>query len=194
VPVWKLERPPLESGPSGYAQFESTFAERFWPALRDLLKSVRDPLDSASTAAIAGPIRFSLDAKRGWGMLLPHLPSVKEFARIFSARALLELHDGRNDYAWTNLLAATRLVTAWTPAPTEVSMLVHFACTTIALTLRGRHCRLAPGPKNASLACNTSGNRWIFSKDSPKPWRLIAPDQPQPALMSGGSQSVQGQH
>jgi hypothetical protein len=42
------------------------------------------------------------------------------------------LHNGNKDAAWTNVLAATRLVTAWDPEPTEPSHGVRFVCTTIA--------------------------------------------------------------
>ena len=40
---------------------------------------------------------------------------------------MLALHDGDFKAAWTNLMAATRLVTAWQTEPIEVSRLVRFA-------------------------------------------------------------------
>ncbi|MGC3956720.1 MAG: hypothetical protein QM813_01770 [Verrucomicrobiota bacterium] len=41
----------------------------------------------------------------------------------------MDLHYGDTAAAWTNLLAATRLVTAWEVEPVEVSHLVRVACT-----------------------------------------------------------------
>jgi hypothetical protein len=64
-------------------------------------------------------------------MLLPHLARLKGLTQTLGTRAVLELHDQSQDAAWTNLLASTRLVTAWEPEPAEVSQMVRFACATI---------------------------------------------------------------
>jgi hypothetical protein len=132
VALWQRERLPLDQGAIWYLQSAGATNGGFWPALREFLDDDREILEAASAAALSGQIRFHLDASRGLGLLLPHLAAVKEFARMFGTRAVLELHDGNREAAWTNLLAVTRLVTAWSPEPTEVSMLVRFACTTIA--------------------------------------------------------------
>jgi len=103
-----------------------------WPALRAALTENRMDLDSACEATLAGPIRFSLVARNGSAMLLPHLASLRSLAQVLGSRAVLELHDGNRDAAWTNLLASTRLVTAWDPEPAEVSHLVRYGCAAIA--------------------------------------------------------------
>jgi hypothetical protein len=103
-----------------------------WPALREELNESRMELDAACVAALSGPIGFDLNASNGNAMLLPHVASLKNLAQTFSSRAVLELHDGNKDAAWTNLLASTRLVTAWDPEPVETSHLVRFACAIIA--------------------------------------------------------------
>jgi hypothetical protein len=59
-------------------------------------------------------------------MLLPHLAGLKYFTDMLGARAMLSLHDHQADAAWTNLLAATRILTAWQAEPTEVSQYVRF--------------------------------------------------------------------
>ena len=59
-------------------------------------------------------------------MLLPHLALLKNLTQTLNDRAVLALHDGNRDAAWTNLMAATRLVTAWNPEPVEISHRVRF--------------------------------------------------------------------
>ena len=53
----------------------------------------------------------------------------------FRQPAVLALHDGNQERAWTNLLAATRLVTAWETEPLEVSQLVRFGNTALAFNV-----------------------------------------------------------
>jgi hypothetical protein len=103
-----------------------------WPQLQRELEGVRIPLDAASAAALAGPIRFHLDAAKGNGMLLPHLAGLKQLSQRFGKYCLLELHNGHPKEAWTNLFASIRLVTAWKPEPTEVSNLVWFMLMKLA--------------------------------------------------------------
>ena len=67
----------------------------------------------------------------GNAMLLRHLSVHKAFAMHAGRRAALELHNGNLSAAWTNLLASTRLVTAWDVEPTEVSHMVQYACAAI---------------------------------------------------------------
>ena len=117
IVVWQEEFPRTQSG------------DVLWPLLREAMDEDRQPLNDAFVAALSGPIRFNLDASRGDAMLLPHLASLKNLVQMFNSRAVLDLHDGNKDAAWTNVLAATRLVTAWQPEPVEISHLVRFADT-----------------------------------------------------------------
>ena len=103
-----------------------------WTDLHDALDGNRWVLDAACDAAVSGPIRFELDASKGGGMLLRHLAPMRNLALALGSREMLELHDGNKDAAWTNLLAATRLVTAWEPEPAEVSHLVRFGLANAA--------------------------------------------------------------
>ena len=57
---------------------------------------------------------------------------LKNLTQSFGSRSVLDLHDGNKGAAWTNLLAETRLVTAWETEPVEISQLVRFACATPA--------------------------------------------------------------
>src|SRR5437773_7279508 len=134
-----LRRPPLPEGypelmmPVGsnaarviWQQFKlasSYSGEDVWPALRESLNENRAEMDAACAAALSGPIRFDLNANAGNGVLLPHLASLKNLIQMLANRAVLELHDGNRSAAWTNLLAASRLVTAYNPEPAEVSHL-----------------------------------------------------------------------
>lgn len=103
-----------------------------WPKLRALFQTNVSDLDAKCAAILSGPIRFNLDASAGFSMLLPHLAGMKNLGRDFTLRTMLDLHDNRPDAAWTNLLATTRLATAWEPEPIEISQLVRFALARIA--------------------------------------------------------------
>jgi len=103
--------------------------EMSWDDFRDALSDNQPQLDAACAAILSGPIEFNLDASRGSAMLLPHLAVLKNLTQTLGSRMVLALHDGNQDAAWTNLLAATRLVTAWNVEPAEVSHLVRFGDT-----------------------------------------------------------------
>jgi hypothetical protein len=115
-----------------YLRVVNLIGNDLWAALRESFDADRAALDAACRAALSGPVRFNLNAKDGYGMLLPHLTSLKNLARTLGGRAVVELHDGNRDAAWTNALATTRLITGWVPEPTEVSTLVWYACVNIA--------------------------------------------------------------
>ena len=121
--VWKLDKFETNSGKDG------------WAALRQSLDDNREALDTACQAALSGPIRFDLDAKKGTGMLLRHLAPLRKLSQTLGSRTVLELHDQHQDAAWTNLLAATRLVTAWAPESCDISHLVHHVCATIVFNI-----------------------------------------------------------
>ena len=131
VVVWKQEKLPLRPDPyllrAGYQP-----PEDLWAELREVFNESRTALDAACEVALTGPIKFNLDASRGIAMLLPHLPRLRALTQTLGTRAVLELHDGDKDAAWTNLLASTRLVTAWDPEPTEVSHSVWCGCALMA--------------------------------------------------------------
>ena len=132
--VWK--QPKLVSYHSAYGPLpEDRLGEDLWPALREMFTRNAADVDSACSAALAGPIRFNLVASHGSAMLLPHLAALRSLGQVLGTRTVLELHDGRQDVAWTNLMASTRLVTAWDPEPADVSQMVRFACSTIAFNL-----------------------------------------------------------
>ena len=103
-----------------------------WEEFREALDENQAVVDAAATAILSGPIRFNLDASHGGAMLLPHLALMKNLTQTLGSRTMLALHDGNQGVAWTNLLAETRLVTAWEPEPAEVSHLVRFAGTALA--------------------------------------------------------------
>jgi hypothetical protein len=103
-----------------------------WPMLRAELDANRVHMDVAMQSALSGPFRFNLNANAGSSMLLPHLAIIKNLEQTLGERAILDLHDGNREAAWTNLLAATRMVTAWDAEPLEISQLGRCACVTVA--------------------------------------------------------------
>jgi len=128
--VWKQAKLSPRSTPYSWAA-QTQSEEDFWPAQREAFDEDRAALDAACEAALSGPIRFNLGARRSSVLLLPHLAGLRNLAQLLGTRAVLDLHDGRTDAAWTNLLASTRLITAWDPEPTEISHGVHVGCASI---------------------------------------------------------------
>jgi hypothetical protein len=112
-----------------YPSWPDNRDEMSWDDFHDAMNENRSTLDAAGETALSGPIQFNLDASRGAAMLLPHLAMLKNLTQTLGSRMVLALHDGDQDAAWTNLLAATRLVTAWNPEPAEISHMVQFADT-----------------------------------------------------------------
>ena len=88
-------------------------------------------IDAACAAILSGPIQFNLDASAGNYMLLPHLALLKHLTHTLNDRAMLALEEGNREAAWTNLMAATRLVTAWNPEPVEISHRVRVGNATL---------------------------------------------------------------
>jgi hypothetical protein len=131
VVVWKQEKLPPDPNPYSWMPRDQA-GEDLWPALHDILGENRAVLDTACAATLSGPIRFDLVASHGTGMLLRHVAALRSLAQLLGTRAVLELHYGNKDAAWTNVLASTRLVTAWDPEPVAVSQLVRFGCSAIA--------------------------------------------------------------
>ena len=113
------------------SQLQGESGEDLWLESRALFQNQKEVLDAAVESAMSGPIRFELNASHGMAMLLRHLSGIKNLAQTLGQRAVQELHDGNTSEAWTNLLASTRLVSAWEVEPTEVSHLVRFGCAGI---------------------------------------------------------------
>lgn len=102
-----------------------------WSALRTVLATNREALDAACDAALSGPIAFDIrwrDFSQSWD---DHSWRLRYLSEFLSSRVILELHDGHRNAAWTNLLAATRLVTAWEPDPARIN---HFSHSVLAIS------------------------------------------------------------
>ena len=102
-----------------------------WKEFREAMEGNQAQVNAAVSAILSGPIAFHLDARAGGAMLLPHLAELKDFTMELGDRMVLAIHDGDTHAAFTDLLAATRLVTAWKIEPVEISHLVRLADTKI---------------------------------------------------------------
>lgn len=100
--------------------------ELTWEEFAEASSENEEEMDAASAAILSGPIQINLDSSRGNHLLLPHLPLLKMVIERLNDRAILALRDGKRDVAWTNLLAAARMVTAWKAEPLEISHQVRF--------------------------------------------------------------------
>jgi hypothetical protein len=103
--------------------------EMSWDEFREQVDEHQSAVDAAWEPILSSPIRFNLIATNGSALLLPHVGILRGLADALCNRAILELHDGNKDAAWTNLMAATRLVTAWEPEPVEISYRVRYVNT-----------------------------------------------------------------
>jgi hypothetical protein len=121
VVVWKQAALRRQTPEWPNANYELT-----WEDFSDAINQNEQQIDAACGAILSGPIQFNLDASAGNMMLLPHLALLKNLTQTLNDRAVQALHDGNRDAAWTNLMAATRLVTAWNPEPVEISHRVRF--------------------------------------------------------------------
>jgi len=88
-----------------------------WPAARAFFEENKAVLDEARKAALSGPIRFADVA--GPAAVARVGEPIKRLADEFAVGAVLELHEGKPALAWTNLMVATRLATAWNPGPLQ---------------------------------------------------------------------------
>jgi hypothetical protein len=119
--VWKqdLLRRQTPSWPD--ASYEVT-----WDEFADVINEKKPQIDAACVALQTGEIQFDLDASSGSYMLLRHLPVMKTLTQTLNDRTILALHEGKLAVAWTNLLAATRLFSAWNLEPVEISHRIRF--------------------------------------------------------------------
>lgn len=127
--IWKEEH---LFNPDGFVQYSYRYGadsiKDVWPILRDSLDDARSDLEAPQKALLAGPFQFDLDYTKGGDLLLPHLASLRYLSKMFTARTILALHDHDAKSAWTNLLAATRVVTGWRTEPIEISQYVRCDC------------------------------------------------------------------
>ncbi len=126
IVLWKQDSLKLES-----RSWPASKNAISWDVFRRMLNEDQCALDAACTAAMSGPIAFNLSASAGSAMLLPHLAVLKKLTQTLGCRVLLDLHDGNQAAAWTNLMAATCLVTAWETEPMEISHLIRFTDTKV---------------------------------------------------------------
>jgi HEAT repeat protein len=106
--------------------------EMSWDNFRESISAIEPQADAACDVILSGPIAFDLDASGGQAMLIPHLGVIRNLSEVFGCRMILAIHDGNQGAAWTNLLAATRLITAWQTEPVEISQIVRFRDTSQA--------------------------------------------------------------
>ena len=129
IVVWKREKlvPDLRAKP-----WQTSLGDDLWPALREVLEENRAKLDAACAAALAGAVRFDLEARHDGIMMLRYDEVLLGVGRLLGTRAVLNLHDGNGGAGWSNVLASARLVTAWHVEAAEVSHMVRFGFTGLA--------------------------------------------------------------
>ena len=120
----------VETSVSAYDPSRTT---NLWPLLRAELNNYTEALDHVCATLLAGPVKFQPNIKTNGGILLPYLAGQRSLATTLAAQAVLDMHEQNTNGMVTNLLGLSRLVTAWSPEPVEISHLVRFACASVAL-------------------------------------------------------------
>lgn len=88
-----------------------------WAAAEIAFRSRAEAYDAAVAAVLEpGPLRGE-PIVRDCSILLPHLAPLGQLAHALTARMALDLHRGRHDGAWTNLLAVNTLAARYEPEP-----------------------------------------------------------------------------
>jgi hypothetical protein len=103
-------------------------SEDFWPALESDMELQGPALDTASLELQSGIIRFEPAIAPSGDLALPYMVQIRSLASALATRMVLDLRNSNRPRAWTNLLALTRLVTAWQTEPFEVAWMVRFRC------------------------------------------------------------------
>ena len=107
--------------------------ENFWIFTRQMLSSCNSELDGVAQEVLAGRFGFAVNTNADPEMGLQRSQLLMDAAAALGYRAILELHDGNRDAAWTNLLAATRMVTAGDTEPMETAQRARIAETVQAV-------------------------------------------------------------
>jgi hypothetical protein len=104
-----------------------------WGEVRATLEKHRSEIEAARVAALAGPFGFRVNASETIEMKVGHLEHIPSALRTFNLCVVSDLHDGRFDEAWTNVLAATRCLTDWKAEPTALAQATRFRMSSIVL-------------------------------------------------------------
>jgi hypothetical protein len=120
IPMWKRSRLPDYTG------------NDLWPGIKATLQASEPVLAAKREAAVSGPIRFKPVGWPGPQALLPYLGDMKALESAFCAQSMLALREGDRAAAWTNLVAATCLATAYVPEPNAISHLMRHGCVRTA--------------------------------------------------------------
>jgi hypothetical protein len=104
-----------------------------WPDVRRTLEQHRADIDAARTSIMAAPFGFRVKAQDGVHIKIGHLDYIPSALATFNLCTVADLHDGRFDEAWTNVLAASRCITAWKAEPTHFAQIMRFQMTSAAL-------------------------------------------------------------
>jgi hypothetical protein len=104
------------------------------PPLQESLNAYSYILDHAANELLSGPLRPDLNARHGITRL-ENLVEITNLEHVLGTQVLFDLHAGNKDSAWTNLLAATRLVTAFESKLVEQTHLARFALVPLAFNV-----------------------------------------------------------
>ena len=97
-----------------------------WPGVAVALAAQREAIEELRAAVESSVVDFAFDYSKGLlALRLEHLAKIQKGSLVLSHAAVLDMHDGRRAEAWTNLHAATLLVTRWRGEPVMISDLVH---------------------------------------------------------------------
>jgi hypothetical protein len=88
--------------------------------------------------------RFNLDYDDGLYTLLPHIPDLRNLARIFCAKIYLEAENGNSDTAWEMFQTYLKFADALRTEPIIISQLVRIAMVKLSCDTIMKLCEIAP--------------------------------------------------
>jgi len=97
-----------------------------WPIVTAHVEDSRHLLTEMAIALERPEMVFNLDYAKGFSLLLPHLAKVRQAANNFGMAAIVDLHLGQTNSAFTNLLAGVRIAQRL-QEPLMISQLVRVA-------------------------------------------------------------------
>ncbi|MCP4260754.1 MAG: hypothetical protein GY774_24995 [Planctomycetes bacterium] len=105
---------------------------------------VRQALSIVAQGTRRDSCRFDLNYGDGLNMLLPHIPELRNLARILCAKAYLEAKTGNPDSTWDMILTQLKFADAHRTEPVLIRQLVRIRMIRLSCDTIKRLCEIAP--------------------------------------------------
>jgi len=130
---------------------------------KDSIRQVFELLEKASEKPY---MNFKLNYDEGPALLMPHLPKMRNIARLLRVKAEMEILSGEREKAWDTILIGIKTTLLLKNEPLIISQLVYFACGSIYFDFMSYNLpRYGIGPEQAmKIMDGTSPERTEYLK------------------------------